>query len=288
MLTLASFQNIDSIHARRPIPLSSRVLSLKDGSGWKTIHAYVGPATTRQLVEASTIPESFFAHAQWFSQARQDYVVYKLLHEKTHGYFVDLAANDAVRISNTYALEHYHDWDGLVIEPNPIYWAGHTFRKATVVAAVIGQQTGDELLFRFPKEKAPKGGLVGRQFDNKENEQNTGESKYCYTVTLRDVFDRFHVPKVIDYLSLDVEGAERFVMEAFPFDAYRVNVLTVERADDALVQLLQSHGYRQLKVLKRWGETLWIHSTMEQFIDRSALEIDTENYKYRETVAEVN
>ena len=88
-----------------------------------------------------------------------------------------------------------------------------------------------------------------------------------FTVTLKDIFERFHTPSVIDYLSLDVEGAETFVMESFPFDRYRINALSVERADKKLCGMLQDNGYVQLKSLKSWGETLWVHSSVEATLD---------------------
>ena len=36
-------------------------------------------------------------------------------------YFVDLAANDPIDLSNTFKLEQM-GWEGLCIEPNPVYW----------------------------------------------------------------------------------------------------------------------------------------------------------------------
>jgi Methyltransferase FkbM domain len=252
--------------------------------GWKLIHVYVGKnATVQHTADASTIPNDFFHSTQWFSQLRQDFLVSRLLYEKRGGYFVDLAANDAIRISNTFALETYYGWTGLAIEPNPIYWSGLAFRKCDIAAAVVGKISGEELRFKFPKRAAPKGGLVGDEFDNKQGGNSaTDEDQMRFTVTIRDIFERFQTPAVIDYLSLDVEGAETFVMESFPFDQYRFNLLTVERADSTLCKLLERNGYIQLKQLKRWGETLWVHSEAERFIDKSALKIDTENYKYRE------
>ena len=37
------------------------------------------------------------------------------------GYFIDCAAGDAVTYSNTYFLEAQLGWEGLLIEPNPIF-----------------------------------------------------------------------------------------------------------------------------------------------------------------------
>jgi hypothetical protein len=274
---MASFNNRSSTSLSRDFPA-------QNNDGWKQIHVYVGnQVSTRQLAGASTISNSYFEKVQWFSQVRQDLVVFTLLREKQNGYFVDLAANDAVKISNTYALEQFHGWTGLAIEPNPIYWSSLSFRKCHVAAAVIGQRAGEELLFRFPRDKAPKGGLVGEQYDNKKSNRNSNnEEQWRFAVSLRDVFEKFQVPNVIDYFSLDVEGAETFVMESFPFDQYRFDVLTVERADNKLRTLLEQNGYKQLKQLRSWGETLWIHSSIENRINKSALSIDTEHYQYRE------
>lgn len=78
---------------------------------------------------------------RWYSQARQDELVIALLRNKTDGYFVDLAANDAIQLSNTYALERYYHWRGVCIEPNPVYWHNlTTFRTCTTVAAVVGAE----------------------------------------------------------------------------------------------------------------------------------------------------
>lgn len=222
-------------------------------------------------------------------KARQDEVVSKLLGGKRNGYFVDLAANDAVRISNTYALESKYDWRGLCIEANPTYWSSLSYRKCDVVGAVIGRREMDEVRFNFfPRRQPARGGIVGRGFDNNDGDGENGDGddaiKPRYTVTLRRVFHKFNAPSVVDYLSLDVEGAESFILDNFPFDEYRFNLLTVERPNEQLSQLLERNGYVLLKSLKKkWGETLWAHRSVEASLNKSALsEIDTENFVYRE------
>ena len=112
--------------------------------------------------------------------------------------------------------------------------------------------------------------------------KNPDEYRTKTTVPILEIFKRFGTPAEIDYLSLDVEGAEQLVMEGFPFDRYRFNVMTIERPSEGLRKLLVSVGYKQLKELKSWGETLWIHKAMEKAIDPSALEMNTEHYSYRE------
>lgn len=49
-------------------------------------------------------------------QYGQDEVVIDILGHKRGGFFLDLAANDAMHLSNTYSLETMFDWGGLCIE----------------------------------------------------------------------------------------------------------------------------------------------------------------------------
>jgi len=53
------------------------------------------------------------------------------------------------------------------------------------------------------------------------------------TRTPRELLAAARAPTVIDYLSLDVEGAEMEILRAFPFDEYRVLFATIETNNDA-------------------------------------------------------
>ena len=257
----------------------STASKLSEDVRWKTIHFFFGNKT--QVADITTLPTPYYRANIWFSQFRQDEIISRLFREKRNGYFIDLAANDAVRISNTYALEANYDWSGLCLEPNPIYWPGLAYRNCQVVAAVVGGRTMEEVEFYFPKDKAPKGGIVGQDFDNKDIKKV--ETQKRYTVSLLDVFRKFQVPRVIDYLSLDVEGAEDLVMSKFPFSEYLFHTLTVERPSTTLADLLTSHGYILLTTLKERTETLWVHSSIKDQLNIvDALQIDSANYKYRE------
>ena len=254
------------------------VKSKKEDAGWKSINVFYGDKS--HMFDATELPTQYFQASRWFSQYRQDEIVSKLLGGKRGGYFIDLASNDAVRLSNTYALETHFGWNGLCMEPNPIYWTGLSYRKCDVVAAIVGNRTMEEVFFRYPRNKAPKGGILGDAFDNKRDQWNEGHPRF--TVTLLEVFKKFRVPKTIDYISLDIEGAEDFVMSSFPFSKYRFNVMTVERPSDVLTSILNSNGYILLKTIKKNTETLWVHSSILDNLDTSALEIDSQNYKYNE------
>lgn len=181
-------------------------------------------------------------------------------------------------MSNSYHLEQQQNWKGLCIEANPSYWFDLArYRSCDIVGAVIGNdhRTNESIPFAFPRHSAPgkgvrdggvMGGLVG--YDQKEGAKGT-DAVDVYTVPIAEILERFDVPKVVDYMSLDVEGAEFFVMKNFPFHDYKIKILTVERPTADLVKLLTEKGYEKVKDLSRWGETLWVNSNFKNQMDLS-------------------
>ena len=224
--------------AAAPLPLLSCV---PDGNGWNSIQVFYGRLDPFGLDEdfvndkasapstnlSSSIPDAEAAAAvesrrlsnqersnslnaprhRWYGQARQDELVHALLRNKTNGFFVDLAANDATLLSNTYALETFYNWKGVCIEPNPLYWSNLTLLRpnCTIIGAVVGAQRLQQVHFRF--EAGDHGGIADAGFDNGKRWQRNSELRY--TVPLLEIL-RHRVPggspTDIDYLSLDVEG----------------------------------------------------------------------------------
>ena len=224
--------------------------------GWATIDVFYG--SPNLLVPPSS--------GEWAAQVLQDRIVATLFRNQKNGYFVDLAANQAVALSNTYALEKKLQWRGLCVEPNPIYWHELSFRDCDVVAAVVGQTRMERI--EFATSKTAWGGIVG--FDNVKD-PNQKVTPY-YTVPFVEILEKKKAPTVIDYLSLDIEGAEYYVMQGFPFHQYQVKVMTVERPSHELQKLLTSQGYVLLKMLSYFGETLWVHRDWMGSLDIAGIE----------------
>jgi hypothetical protein len=212
---------------------------------WKNILVWVEPS--------DVIPEG---PPSYFSQVGQDQSVVAAFHGKREGFFLDLAANDPVTLSNTLALERDYAWSGICIEANPQYWPRLAHRRCEVFGVVVGENDKDQLDVALD-QRGVYGGIVGAQFDNK---QKTSESKRR-SVSLETILTRASAPFVIDYFSLDVEGAEEFIMKGFPFATYRFNLLTVERPSAVLQELLTNNSYVYVRDHGGFGDQMWRHAT---------------------------
>jgi len=222
-------------------------------AGWHPVNVFYGEKKGLFNDAPATIQES----QESFAQVGQDSIILDLL--GPNGFFIDLAANDALDLTNTLALER-KGWTGLCVEPNPVYWYGLSHRKCTVVGALVAGTKSEQVKVKF---RGVFGGIVGKldnKLANRKNEPQAPEVTR-YTAPITEVLKKFQVPTTIDYLSLDVEGSEFEIMKDFPFETYTIRVLTVERPNKKLKALLQEKGYVYLAELATWGEYLWCHKS---------------------------
>ena len=268
--------------------------------GWNPVFVYYGKS---DAINEKNAPLKTKSNVMEGSQVRQDKIIASLVatfreriqtkpstgrrsniksgntnskYDSRPPYFVDLAANDAISLSNTYNLEKL-GFEGLCVEPNPVYWFRLAHRKCVVVGAFVGGNT-DLKEVEVSLENKEYGGIVGKDFDNKRNPQKEKR----FTVSIRTMFEQFSVPKRIDYLSLDVEGAEELIMKEFPFHLYTVSFVTIERPSLGLQTLMKKNGYLFVMLLVNWGETIWVHDSVLELLSMEEIKDVISKNKRRE------
>lgn len=100
--------------------VSSQVVvdGIEPAEGWHPIHVFYGKMN--HLLDAIPsdrfwVPGSQQNNREWFSQHGQEVAVMKALDFPENGFFIDLAANDAVWASNTFVLEQHFGWNGMLL-----------------------------------------------------------------------------------------------------------------------------------------------------------------------------
>lgn len=201
---------------------------------------------------SSIIPSS--EHARWVLSTFED-----TLPVSSTRYFVDLAANHPQDGSSTNELEQ-HGWNGLCIEPNPAYVPLLRARRRCQVVDVAIDNAERNVSFAF--SRGPMGGIIDRRFDNQPNAGKTRQppgTGYIQAIPLHRALRSASAPNVIDYLSLDVEGAESSVLPStFPWKEIIFLTLTIERPPPDLNARLFQHGYLYAKTIGL-TDTAYVH-----------------------------
>lgn len=243
---------IAAVGGRRVENIALHANTTHRADGFKVAHFFVGSAELSSPKSSS-------------SQSGQDLLIAEIFANKTSGFFVDLASNDATTISNTFVLERDLGWDGICIEANPVYLWRLAQRRCTLVAGVVTGETDAEVHFATSPGNPAFAGVIGdenHRIRNKHRADTQLEMRSAVshrTATLELVLDRLRAPATMDYLSLDIEGSEFSVLRSFPFKRYTFTLFTIERPDSELRSLLHESGYLFCWCLTTYGDVLYAH-----------------------------
>ncbi len=203
---------------------------------------------------------------KFMSQKGQDqWVIEDVFNYERDGFFVDLGAADGKNISNTYLLEKELGWNGICIEANPNMFKNLKMHRNCILVKTCIDQTNHEVDFRVDNKL--HGGIVAEDTDNRSSlfkfDRNTKKITLLsfQTKTLEQVLDENNAPSVIDYLSLDVEGAETRIMKNFPFDRYTFLAMTIERPTPELNEIFFRNGYVFVKNSRY--DSFYVHQSIK-------------------------
>jgi FkbM family methyltransferase len=194
------------------------------------------------------------------SQVQQDLFVLHELDFKQGGYFVEFGAANGIDLSNTYLLEKELGWTGILAEPAKV-WAEDLAnnRDCHIDFDCVWSKTGEVL--EFNEAIAAELSTVSQFSDGDEHAaaRANGNTYNVNTISLVDLLKKYDAPKEIDYLSIDTEGSEFEILNAFDFDTYKIKIITCEHnytpMRGQILQLLKSKGYvRKYTELSRFDD----------------------------------
>lgn len=188
--------------------------------------------------------------SKFYSQDNQDsFLENNIFKGFKNGFFVDVGAHDGLYINNTLYFEKNNNWSGINIEPNTTLFDKLKDNRSNCINinCAIDNNNGNAGFILNTGYTEPISGLV-KQFDQRHkfrliNElmEHGGESKVININTrkLESIFDEHNV-KHINYLSIDVEGAEFDVIKSINFDKVFIDVIGFENNyDDTSIPIIE-------------------------------------------------
>jgi len=261
------------------------------------INVFVGPehAAVAMQGNLTAVDHSWQADSPstWHSQCGQDFIVAAIFQGARDFFFVDLAANHPIRYSNSRSLERDFGWRGLCIEPNPtLLWQLAQRRTCTVVGAVVSDSEDGSLNFMIGKGSAGHNSPMDHVFSkiiSAEEAAAQGEGVIRLTpATLRSVLQSQNAPRVMSYLSLDVERHEDAallpVLEHEPPE-YTWHVMTIEGPSVRLQGALRRAGYTcALPKIGVASDQLWVHASVPGGVANATMRADAANKAWHHKV----
>jgi FkbM family methyltransferase len=233
-------------------------------------------------------PERFARGYQ--SQVGQDLFLNRwMFKDGGPGFFVDVGAYDGELGSNTWFLEKRLGWTGVAFEPNPPAFAALVRNRSCQAIPACAYDHDGEVRFlalsekdhRPPRRLRRPPNLAALALDPRHGalmlsgiqDHLAGPDRIERVRELQDldqavltvpcrridsVLDERGV-RTVDYLSVDVEGAERQVLEGLDFARIRVNVVGVESSPSFpdVYRLLTAAGFEYQGLL--FFDEIFVH-----------------------------
>jgi FkbM family methyltransferase len=177
---------------------------------------------------------------RYYSQHGEDYLLWKFFDFKKDGFFVEVGAFDGIHLSNTYSFE-LEGWNGICIEPGQYFENCKKNRSNSICinsACVANDEIKDITFYEeelgllssldMSEEKKKD---IEKRYDNRKLDFSGHKEKKVKAQTLNSILEENSVSD-IDFITIDVEGAEIEVLKGFDLEKYKPKVVILEANDE--------------------------------------------------------
>ena len=201
---------------------------------------------------------------------------------------VEIGANDGVHMSNSWFFEKHLGWKGMCVEANPVVYRRLQANRPGCmhVNALVGPTpTGEPPQLPFLAFHRPEGvdkqntardwetGLAGVESTDAPHKEicslaaaqafakRTGllvERTALPVIPFATLFEQHGIRRV-DFMSVDVEGAEFRVLSSIDFRRVWIRMIATETTDANVTALLRRKGFRDINVAFALGDHLWVN-----------------------------
>lgn len=177
------------------------------------------------------------------------------------GFFLEIGCWDGSLISQTLWLEKQKGWHGVCVDPFPRNFED---RSCIVVPKAISQYGLPRDFVKVSRDRRPSHGDVSyfSGFKDRIGVHWDLIKSHCdyeiiqiETITMQDLYRDYQIPDYVDFLSIDVEGAEMEILQGIDWDHRSFGMIVFEHNEDSDVMvrggvLLSAAGYVRVESLR--------------------------------------
>lgn len=176
-----------------------------------------------------------------------------------NGFFVELGANDGVSQSNSLYFEQRRGWKGVLVEPSPYNFILCKLNRSPKNFIFCNACVDFNYKEKYVDIQYANLMTISKSLDldlkNSKHHIDTGKKhlkKYeevfefgSIAKTLTSILTYSNAPNLIDFLSIDVEGAELSVLQGIDFKKFNFKYILIEIRDfDKISAFLKKFNYQ--------------------------------------------
>ena len=189
------------------------------------------------------------------SQLYQDMFAEYIVGNRFEKTFLEFGATDGLNLSNTYSLEKFSNWSGVLAEPDT-QWHNNLKlnRPNTKIIYDCVWIKSNEMLDFISSSAGELSTIENYKYSdqdsmplNSKNRNKITNKIKVNTISLNDLINIKFNNSAPSYISIDTEGSEYDILKSFDFAKYGPKVFTVEHnhseMEKKIDELMNSHNY---------------------------------------------
>ncbi len=186
-----------------------------------------------------------------YAQRYEDLHLMRCFGEQASGFYIDIGAGHPIYDNVSFAF-YLRGWRGITVEPNPALapLIRAVRPRDAFHQALVGERVGEET-FYVVDEFHGLSTMIERHARNADLHFGKKSKEILLPMTTLAALCAQHAPASVDFLKIDVEGAEKDVLAGGDWRRFRPRIVIIEAlapytlapAWEFWEQILVSHGY---------------------------------------------
>lgn len=216
------------------------------------------PKSEKRFLEYINAEKQHVSH----SQLHQDFLPIYFLGKNVPGFFVEVGVGDGKSNSNTYLLEKEFNYKGVLVEPNLNFLDSLLENRGVSIVNCAAGATDGQSVILFGTDDGEYS-YIANKFEGQGKRRKSISNQPVLTKTLNSILEETQAPKVIDFLSIDVEGYELEVLQGIDFDEWKFKVVCVEHnynqmKRSEILKIFTSNGYKNVLPVASQFDTFFV------------------------------
>ena len=203
-----------------------------------------------------------------FSQLYQDMFAGFIIGSDFRKTFLEFGATDGLEYSNSYTLEKFYGWKGILAEPDP-QWHKHLKNNrpdAKIIFDCVWANSNEKLNF-LSSDVGVYSTIDSFKFSDKDSmpgntdlRNKSSKNITVNTISLNDLIKKKFNNTPPSYISIDTEGSEYEILSNLDFKKYCPKVFTIEhnytnyqnKIDDLMISNGFTRVFKNLTFFDAW------------------------------------
>ena len=179
------------------------------------------------IIHSIFIKHKFFIQRKSYSMDNEDTAVLNYFKNKRNGFYVDVGCYHPIHRNNTYLL-HKKNWNGINIDTSEFSIDLFNFIRPKDLNYNCAISNKNEIIKLFYQKKLSQ--LTTTEINQAKTVfQGNIKEKEIQAYTLDNILNKSKYKGIIiDFLDIDVEGADLKVLKGLSFDKYKPELVCVE------------------------------------------------------------